>query len=90
VTRRKPKPALPAIDRSHIVEDLQRMGELVGIAGEVGVYKVLAEVENTRTGRRWVEMIGGPAGHKQYRAVLPENVRRVTRRQVTAARAVAE
>ncbi len=86
MTRRKPKPALPARDLSHLVTDLARAGEYVGIKGEAGVYKLLAEVLNTANGAEWVELIGGPSGHKQFRAVRPDRIRRATKRQVAASR----
>lgn len=85
--RRKATPVLiPARDLSHLVTDTTRKGELVGIKGEQGVYVLQAEVLNVNTGTEWVEMIGGPSGHRQFRAVRPERLRKVTRRQAAVAR----
>lgn len=71
--------AIP-FDLSHHVVDEQRAGEFVGIKGERGgVYRILREVLNVENGAEWVEIIGGPSGHKEYRTIRPDRI--VKRRQ---------
>ena len=72
--KRKEVVVTPSIDRSHIVEDFGRKGEIVGVRGQRGSFKILLEALNTRTETEWVELFGGIAGHEQFHAVRPERI----------------
>jgi hypothetical protein len=77
--RKVSKPAVPAINRDHIVEDVSRAGEYVRIIGDFGValsgvFKVRCHALNTRTGNEWLEMTE-VSGSKEFRAVRPERTR---------------
>jgi hypothetical protein len=62
-------------DLSHHVVDESRAGELCGIKGERGsVYTILRDVLNIENGAEWVELIGGPSGHKEYRTPRPDRI----------------
>jgi len=75
--RRKAIPqAVPAIDRSHIVSDEGRAGEVVGVRGERGAFTIIRECWNTRIDAEWVELWDK---EHSFRAVRPERI--VKRRQ---------
>jgi hypothetical protein len=86
VSRRSKAPAVASIDRSHIVEETERAGELVRIIGEAGValagiFRVRCHVLNTRTETSWLEM-NEVGGSKEFRAVRPERTRPATRAEL--------
>lgn len=79
MARRKSVPAEPAIDRSHIVEDDGRAGEVVGIEGRRGAFRILREAMNVELGVEWVELFGPLSkGDGAFTAVRPE---RITKRR---------
>lgn len=86
MSRRTSKPAEPAIDRSHVVEDETRSGEHVRIIGGEGVvlggvYRVRCHATNTKTGAEWVEL--SEVGHsKEFRAVRPDRTRPATKTEL--------
>jgi hypothetical protein len=74
--RRKAVPApAPAIDRSHIVEDTGRAGEIVGIEGRRGAFRIVLEALNTKTETEWVELYG-VGQDKQFTAVRPALIKK--------------
>jgi hypothetical protein len=86
MSRRKSVPAVASIDRSHIVEETERAGELVRILGDMGtvisgIYRVRCHAMNTKTETEWVEMqeVGGS---KEFRAVRPERTRPATKAEL--------
>jgi len=82
MTTRKAVPHEPARDISHLVSDYSRRNMIVRVLPaslegpvEPGVYRILADVTNTRLGVRWVELWGGPAGTRQFKGVRPHLIR---------------
>lgn len=69
-------PAAPAIDRSHIVEDTDRAGELVSIVGRRGAFKIVCESLNTNTEMEWVELYGPVGQDNQFTAVRPDMIKK--------------
>ena len=74
--KRKETVATPSIDRSHIVSDEGRAGEIVGVRGERGAFTIIRECWNTRIDKEWVELWDK---EHSFRAVRPERI--VKRRQ---------
>lgn len=77
--KRKEVKAVPAIDRSHIVEDDSRAGEIVGIEGRRGAFRIAREAMNVKTETEWVELWGPLGGSRQFTAVRPDRI--IKRRQ---------
>lgn len=77
--RKKVWPAAPSIDRSHIVEDVGRAGEIVGISGRRGSFRIILDALNTKTETEWVELMGPlGTGDLAFTAVRPD---RITKRR---------
>lgn len=86
MSRRSKTPATPSIDRSHVVEDTDRAGELVRIVGDCGValsgvFRIRCHALNTNTGAEWLE-IYEVGGSKEFRAVRPEKTRPATKAEL--------
>ena len=82
---RKAVPVEPAIDRSHIVEDVGRAGEIVGIEGRRGAFRILREAMTPKTETDWVELLGPiTKGDGQFCAVRPDRI--MKRRQPRGSR----
>ena len=73
--RKAVPPAAPAIDRSHIVEDTARAGEVVGIEGRRGTFRIVLEALNTKTETEWVELYGPLGANRQFTAVRPHLIK---------------
>lgn len=89
---RRRGPLVPARDISHLVSDYSRRNQVVRVLPadlegpvEPGVYRVLADVVNTKTGARWTELWGGPTGTRQFRGVRPHLVRPATKAETLRA-----
>lgn len=79
MTRRKVIPATPAIDRSHIVCEAGRAGEMVGVRGERGAFTIIQVCMNVNSGAEWVELRDN---ERAFRAVRPDRlIQRRTRRR---------
>ena len=71
-----PAPAIP-LDRSHIIEDVGRAGELVGIEGRRGAFRIALEALNVNTGMEWVELFGPiGTGDHAFTAVRPDKIKK--------------
>lgn len=55
-------------------------GTLFSLKGCHGRFKFQKYVKNERNGKEWVEAIGGIAGHKEFRAFRPDQIRRIEKR----------
>lgn len=79
MARRKKVAPEPAIDRSHIIEDIGRRGEVVGIEGRRGAFRILCEAMNVERDVEWVELFGPLSkGDGSFTAVRPN---RLTKRR---------
>lgn len=75
--RKAVPPAAPAIDRSHIVEDDARRGEIVRLEGRRGTFRIVLEALNTVTETEWVELYGPIGNDRQFTAVRPDQIKTI-------------
>lgn len=92
VVRIYPPPCKDAtcVEHPSLTECLKEDGTIVQRYVEPGVYVITADVHNTRSGSRWVELVGGPSGYRSHRQVTPDRLRLANKGERARAPKVAE